>query len=86
MEKSSPVDMYQADIEELTKFINESTRPNLKRYLEEHKRNLVFLLEAEKKKAVKTTENTTTTTNSVKETKFLTVSKYALDSSEKFVK
>ncbi len=80
---NSACEMYQGDLEELEKFISQSIRPNIKRQLEEYKRNLNNLLEEEKKKLEKlkqasentknncsTNSSTSTMTNSSSEVKF----------------
>jgi len=90
MEKASSasaIEMYQQDIDELTDFIQKSTRPNNKRFLEEHKKNLIILLEKEKKilleQEKKNSENKSTTQEPQQ---FVSISKYAFDSGDKFVK
>jgi hypothetical protein len=94
---SAAVEMYQKDIDELETFISQSKRQNIKRHLEEHKRNLGLLLDEEKRKSEKEkadkekkeTQKDTSAT-SQKEGGNLTyeaISKYAFDGSgNKFVK
>lgn len=86
----SSITNYQLDIEELTKFIEQSTRPNIKRQLEENRKNLIILLEEEKRKAEKAsqTEKQNQIINEKKadQPSFVSISKYALDSGDKFVK
>ena len=47
--QNSALEMYRLDLEELTKFIEMSKRPNIKRQLESIKQNLTFQMEEEKK-------------------------------------
>lgn len=53
MDSSSNIEMFKLDLEDLTNLIGQSKRPNIKRQLEEYKRNLEFLLKEEEKKAEK---------------------------------
>lgn len=91
MDKVNPtIEMYELDIEELDKFIETSKRPNLKRQLEEYKKNLISTLNTEKKrleasKSVPDQENKSGN-NSIG-VNYLPITKYAFDGSgEKFVK
>ena len=54
MENSSSIEMYQLDIEELTKFIEQAKRPNIRRHFEELRKNMTILLDQEKKNIEKT--------------------------------
>ena len=98
MESSSPViEMYEKDIEELNKLIEEALRPNVKRQLTEYKNNLTNLMneekkknEAEKKKKEEESKKEKNETNTEKKTEidpsklnatFTTISKYAFDTS-----
>ena len=87
---NTSVDMFSMDLAELDKFISQSTRPNLKRQFEQYRQNIVFSLEDEKRKIEKSKQsvNEQTTTETIKELSIVyqTVSKYALDSGDKFVK
>ena len=51
--QNSALEMYRLDLEELTKFIEMSKRPNIKRQLESIKQNLTFQMEEEKKNIAK---------------------------------
>jgi hypothetical protein len=82
----NPVEMYQQDIEELDKFIQQSNRPNIKRFLEEHKKNLTLLLEQEKKNFNQANTSSTSLQQETQSQPFVSVSKYALDSGDKFAK
>lgn len=93
--QNSALEMYRLDLEELTKLIEMSKRPNIKRQLESIKQNLTFQMEEEKKniaKKEKEEQSKPKTEEKVNETaslsiQFQTVTKYALDtSSDKFVK
>jgi hypothetical protein len=84
------VEMFTLDLEELDKFISQSTRPNLKRQFEQYRNTIALSLAEEKKKLEKTSqsqkENSSVAEVSNSTLNFITVSKYALDSGEKFVK
>ena len=86
MSNSRSIDMYTLDIEELNKFIKSSTRPNLKRQLEQIKINLEGLLVEEKRKVENSQKKEIIQPESTPQKNFVTVSKYALDSGDKFVK
>ncbi len=95
MEKiSNSLETYQLDLEELNKLISQSTRPNVKRHLEEVKKNLTFLCEEEKKKlnTEKKEESTTTKNESTSSTtkqldlQVAPITKYAFENGDKFVK
>ena len=91
---TNSIEMYTLDIEELNKLIKQTTRPNLKRQFEQYKLNLESLLAEEKrkseniqKKQIQVESSSTTANNTLTNTtNFVTVSKYALDSGDKFVK
>ena len=51
--QNSALEMYRLDLEELTKLIDMSKRPNIKRQLESIKQNLTFQMEEEKKNNAK---------------------------------
>jgi hypothetical protein len=83
------IEMYTLDIAELDNFISISTRPNIKRQLEEYKKNLVIQLENEKKKLEKEKlekENNQTSKQTESKKEYVPITKYALDSGDKFVK
>lgn len=94
MESSSIIEMYRLDLEDLTKLISASTRPNIKRQLEQYKSLIESQMAEEKAKAKK--EEQKAKPEEAKEKKeeefnlnlqFQTITKYALDtSSDKFVK
>ena len=94
MEKTNnSIEMYELDIEELSKFILQSTRPNLKRQLEEYRKNLSYLYEEEKKKITsekKQDGNSTNTKENQQNKKvdlpFTSITKYAFENGDKFVK
>jgi hypothetical protein len=90
---SNSIEMYTLDLEELDRLIKQTTRPNLKRQFEQYKINLESLLAEEKRKKEnlqnkqnQNEANSNLTNNSNSNTNFVTVSKYALDSGDKFVK
>ncbi len=100
MEKTNnSIEMYELDLQELNKFILHSTRPNLKRQLEEYKKTLTTLYEEEKKKiniqnasekqkevsATTSTENQPSK-NVIGDLAFTTITKYAFENGDKFVK
>jgi len=80
------IEMYRLDLEELLKISSQVTRPNLKRTLEQYRTEVEALLAVEKKKleVKKSKENSTVPTKEI--VNFIPVSKYALDSGDKFVK
>ena len=84
------VEMFTLDLEELDKFISQSTRPNLKRQFEQYRNTIALSLAEEKKKLEKASqsqqENSSVAEVSNSTLNFITVSKYALDSGDKFVK
>lgn len=97
MEKTNnTLEMYELDLQELNKFILNSTRPNLKRQLEEYKKTLTNLYEEEKKKIniqlqaekQKETSATTSTENQrvVVDQQFTSITKYAFENGDKYVK
>ncbi len=84
--------MYEQDLAELNNFISQSTRPNVKRQLEEYRKNISALKEEEKKKLNVQMEsennktNSTQTTSAKLETPTVPITKYAFDNGDKFVK
>jgi hypothetical protein len=85
----------EKDLHELDKLIEISTRQNIKRNLENHKKTIASLIESEKKlhetKKVVSTEdidkNHHQLTAKVEDKyKYITIDKYAFESSEKFAK
>jgi hypothetical protein len=85
------IEMFELDLQELDKFINETTRPNLKRQFEEYRKNILSLLNEEKRKLEKSKtvdQEKSSTVQEVTKSKidFISVTKYALDSGDKFVK
>jgi hypothetical protein len=85
---NTAVEMYTLDLAEVEKVLGGVTRPNLKRHLEEYRRNITLLIDEEKKKELLAEKNKSesSTSNTDSTISFVTVSKYALDNSEKFVK
>jgi calcyclin binding protein len=88
---SSPLDTIQKDIIEIEKFLSESTRPNIKRVLNEQKRFLTSSLDSEKLKKHQDEKEKTEKTESTKTTEkdtvnYVTINKYAFESSDKFAK
>jgi hypothetical protein len=91
---TNSIEMYTLDIEELNNLIKQTTRANLKRQFEQYKLNLESLLAEEKrkieniqKKQIQVDSSSTAANNTLTNTtNFVTVSKYALDSGDKFVK
>jgi hypothetical protein len=92
---NSTLEMYELDLQELNNFISQSTRPNLKRQLEEYKKILTSQHEEEKKKLVTvkeespspaTSENTTSTSEVKLNIPLLPITKYAFENGDKFVK
>ena len=97
MDSSANVEMFKLDLEDLTNLISLSKRANIKRQLEEYKRNLEFLLKEEEKKAEKKKEEASKPKEETTEKKapefspnalnIQTITKYALDTSNsKYVK
>jgi calcyclin binding protein len=98
MESFPSLESVRLDIEELSQFISTSKRANVKRQLEEYKKNLELLLKQEeqrlkKQEEAKTKETSTSSTESKTEDipkaniYFQTITKYALDtSSDDYVK
>jgi hypothetical protein len=85
------IEMFELDLQELDKFIKETTRPNIKRQFEEYRKNISSLLNEEKRKFEKTKivdQEKSSTAQEVTKSKidFISVTKYALDSGDKFVK
>lgn len=88
MDSQSNSEMFKLDLEDLNNLISLSKRPNIKRQLEEYKRNLEFLLAEEEKKAAKEKETKKPEAEKVEEKKpefsasalnFQSITKYALD-------
>jgi hypothetical protein len=79
----------EKDLQELDKLIGLSTRQNIKRNLENHKKTISGLLDSERKlsetKKSDTKENTMVEKTDDKY-KYTSVTKYAFESSEKFAK
>ena len=97
MESFPSLEMYRLDIEELSQFISNSKRVNVKRQLEEYKKNLELLLKQEEQRLKKQEEAKAKESSSSSESKpedipkaniyFQTITKYALDtSSDEYVK
>lgn len=97
METSPSLEMYRLDIEELTQLISTAKRPNIKRQLEEYKKNYESLLKEEESKLKKLAEEKSKTQSKASESasndssqsniEFQTIHNYALDtSSDDFVK
>lgn len=95
MEKTNnALENYQLDIDELNKFILHSTRPNVKRNLEEFKKNLSFMYEDEKKKintdkkeeSAADVKSETSKITSTPKIDLIPITKYAFENSDKFVK
>ena len=85
------IEMFELDLQELDKFIKDTTRPNLKRQFEEHRKNILSLINEEKRKLEKAKivdQEKSSTVQEVTKSKidFISVTKYALDSGDKFVK
>jgi hypothetical protein len=85
------IEMFELDLQELDKFIKDTTRPNLKRQFEEYRKNILSLLNEEKRKLEKAKivdQEKSSTVQEVTKSKidFISVTKYALDSGDKFVK
>jgi hypothetical protein len=85
MEKENIIDMYEKDLDELNHILTTLTRPNLKRQLEEYKKTIVHSIDAQRKKLEKEKEHIPT--NVYKdEMVYESISKYAFDSGDEFVK
>ena len=84
--KFNHLEMYTLDLEELNKLIQISTRPNIKRQLEQLKLNLENLQNEEKRKNENSQKPNNFQQESTSQKSFVTVSKYAMESGEKFVK
>ena len=81
----------EKDLVELEKLLQISTRQNIKRNLENHKKTITSLLDNEKKlqdskKEVSSDNSKTVKTTEDDKYKYTTITKYAFESSEKFVK
>ncbi len=94
MATNSSLEMYELDLVELNKFIESSTRPNLKRHLETHRTYLLSLFEEEKKKLAKingeenkgTSINSETSSNTKVDMQMTTITKYLFENTDKFAK
>jgi len=94
MEKSisSIIEGLQADVDELEKFISSSSRPNIKRQLEEQRKILKSQIDDENRKLEISKANlerpaeNNSTSNLKRNVNYESVNKYSFLSEDKFVK
>ena len=90
---SSIIEGLQLDLQELEKFISTSTRPNIKRQLEEQRKIIKLRIDEENKKIEisranleKAQENSNIPVQKPKSQNYESITKYSFLSEDKFVK